>query len=140
MLAHADAFFVEHDRRRLISEPAARQLGTDYHREVLDAGANISVDCFGHRWNIAPNHWVIETDIDRVTGLVALIEAGYAAQLVLGTDICFKLLTRRGGGLGLPAPHRDDPPPAAGAGRKGERHHHHDQENASCHPRAGPQT
>lgn len=100
VLAHADAFFVEHDRRRLISEPGARQPGTDYHREVLDAGANISVDCFGHRWNIAPNHWVIETDIDRVTGLVALIEAGYAAQLVLGTDICFKLLTRRGGGLG----------------------------------------
>ncbi|HEU5416582.1 MAG TPA: hypothetical protein VFV41_02740 [Streptosporangiaceae bacterium] len=100
VLAHADAFFVEHDRRKLISDPHARQLRTDYHREVLDAGANISVDCFGHRWNVAPNHWVIETDVDRLTGLVALVEAGYADQIVLGTDTCFKLLTRRGGGLG----------------------------------------
>lgn len=100
VLAHADAFFVEHDRRRLIRDPEVRQLRTDYHAELLDAGANISVDCFGHRWNIAPNDWVIESDVDRLTGVVALAEAGYAAQIVLGTDICFKLLTRRGGGLG----------------------------------------
>jgi phosphotriesterase-related protein len=100
VLAHADAFFVEHDRRRLIRDPQARALRTDYHAEVLDAGANISVDCFGHRWNIAPNDWVIESDVDRLTGVVTLAEAGYAPQIVLGTDICFKLLTRRGGGLG----------------------------------------
>lgn len=100
VLAHADAFFVEHDRRRLIRDPRTRRLSTDYHSEVLDAGANISVDCFGHRWNIAGNDWAIESDVDRLTGVVALVEAGYASQLVLGTDICFKLLTRRGGGLG----------------------------------------
>jgi phosphotriesterase-related protein len=100
VLAHADAFFVEHDRRRLIRDPRTRRFQIDYHAEVLDAGANISVDCFGHDWNIAPSNWVIESDVDRLTGLVALVEAGYAAQIVLGTDICFKLLTRRGGGLG----------------------------------------
>jgi phosphotriesterase-related protein len=100
VLAHADAFFTEHDRRRLILEPRAREVRIDYHTELLEAGANISVDCFGHNWNIGPNDWLIESDIDRLSGLAALVERGYASQLVLGTDICFKMLTRRGGGLG----------------------------------------
>jgi phosphotriesterase-related protein len=100
VLAHADAFFTEHDRRRLILDPRARDIRTDYHVELLEAGANISVDCFGHNWNIVPNDWVIESDIDRLTGLLALVQSGYASQIVLGTDICFKLLTRRGGGFG----------------------------------------
>jgi phosphotriesterase-related protein len=100
VLAHADAFFTEHDRRRLILDPRSRNIRTDYHIEVLDAGANISIDCFGHDWNIAPNDWVIESDLDRLTGLLALAEGGYASQIVLGTDVCFKMLTRRGGGLG----------------------------------------
>src|SRR5215813_7737727 len=92
--------FTEHDRRRLIRDPRSRHIRTGYHIELLDAGANISIDCFGHNWNIAPNDWVIESDIDRLTGLLALVEDGYASQIVLGTDVCFKMLTRRGGGLG----------------------------------------
>jgi len=100
VIAHADAFFTEHDRRRLIRDPRSRNIRTDYHIELLVAGANISIDCFGHNWNIAPNDWVIESDIDRLAGLLALVEAGYASQIVLGTDVCFKMLTRRGGGLG----------------------------------------
>jgi phosphotriesterase-related protein len=100
IIAHADAFFTDHKRRRLILEPNARALQIDYHLELLEAGANISIDCFGHAWNIAVNDWVIESETDRLAGLVALVDAGYAAQIVLGTDTCFKMLTRRGGGLG----------------------------------------
>lgn len=100
VLAHGDAFFTEHSRRRLVSEPEARRVQLDYHTELLEAGANISIDCFGHDWNIAPNDWVIESETDRLAGLLGLVEAGFAAQLVLGTDTCFKMLTRRGGGLG----------------------------------------
>jgi phosphotriesterase-related protein len=100
ILAHADAFLIEHSRRRLILEPESRQSRLDYHLELLEAGANLSFDCFGHDWNIGANDWVIESDIDRLTGVIQLVEAGYAAQIVLGTDTCFKMLTRRGGGLG----------------------------------------
>jgi phosphotriesterase-related protein len=100
VLAHGDAFFTEHTGRRLISEPHCREAQIDYHTELLEAGANISIDCFGHNWNIAASDWVMESETDRFTGLLALVEAGFAAQLLLGTDTCFKMLTRRGGGLG----------------------------------------
>lgn len=53
IIAHSDFFFVEHDLRRLVLEhPHTWRLQTDYHRTLLDAGANISIDCFGHSWNI----------------------------------------------------------------------------------------
>lgn len=100
VLAHGDAFFTEHAGRRLICEPPSRQVQIDYHTELLEAGANISIDCFGHNWNIAASDWLMESETDRFTGLLALVEAGYAAQVLLGTDTCFKMLTRRGGGLG----------------------------------------
>lgn len=101
ILAHGDAFFVEHDLRRLVCEPEQSwKLQTAYHETLLAAGANVSIDCFGHGWNIAANHWMIESDVQRLAGLVALLERGYADQIVLGTDICFKMLTRRGGGRG----------------------------------------
>lgn len=101
IFAHGDAFFVEHDLRRLVLEPEhSWKLVTAYHEALLAAGANVSIDCFGHTWNIPANHWVIESDVQRLAGIVALLERGYADQIVLGTDICFKMLTRGGGGRG----------------------------------------
>ncbi len=42
----------------------------------------------------------LEQDWQRLAGLVALIEAGYSSQIVLGTDTFVKILTRRYGGAG----------------------------------------
>jgi phosphotriesterase-related protein len=101
IFAHGDAFFVEHDLRQLVREhERSWKLQTAYHEELLAAGATVSIDCFGHEWNIAGNHWMIESDVQRLAGVVALLERGYTDQIVLGTDICFKMLTRRGGGRG----------------------------------------
>lgn len=101
VLAHGDAFFVEHDLRRLVLDHGqSRKLKTGYHEALLAAGANVSIDCFGHAWNIRAKGWMIETDVQRLAGVVALLERGFADQLVLGTDICFKMLTRGGGGCG----------------------------------------
>lgn len=101
ILAHGDAFLVEHDLHRLVREPEQTwRLQLDYHEALLSQGVNISIDCFGHDWNIGPRRWLIETDVQRLAGVVALLERGYANQLVLGTDICFKMLTSAGGGRG----------------------------------------
>ena len=101
ILAHGDAFFVEHDLRRLVLEhEQSWKVETGYHEALLAAGANVSIDCFGHAWNIAARRWVIESDFQRLAGLVALLARGFADQIVLGTDICFKMLTRGGGGRG----------------------------------------
>lgn len=100
VLAHGDAFFVEHGLRDLVQRPESRGLSVRYHEEVLAAGATISVDCFGHAWSLLARDWVIESDWQRLAGLVELIRRGHSEQLVLGTDICFRLLTRAGGGHG----------------------------------------
>ncbi|MCC6222498.1 MAG: hypothetical protein IT201_03290 [Thermoleophilia bacterium] len=100
VVAHGDAFLVEHGLRDLVLDPGRRSLRLGYHEELLSRGANISIDCFGHRWNLLDRDWLIESDADRLAGVVALVRRGYAAQLVLGTDVCFRMLTRAGGGLG----------------------------------------
>ena len=100
VLAHADGFFVRGDLKTCILQPETWCLSTDYHQELLDQGANISIDCFGHKWSIEAAGWILERDFHRMGGLVALLKAGYSRQIVLGTDTFIKILTRRGGGVG----------------------------------------
>ena len=88
------------DLKTRILQPETWCLSTDYHQEVLDKGANISVDCFGHKWSVEAAGWILERDFHRMGGLVALLKAGYSRQIVLGTDTFIKTLTRRGGGVG----------------------------------------
>jgi phosphotriesterase-related protein len=100
VIAHGDGFFVSTNLRTLILDPESWRLKTDYHKEILDQGANISVDCFGHQWTSEITGWMIEKDWHRLGGLVALVKEGYSQQIVLGTDTFIKILTRRGGGEG----------------------------------------
>jgi phosphotriesterase-related protein len=100
VIAHGDAFFVEHDLRTLALQPERWGLNTDYHKMLMDQGANISVDCFGHQWSVEYEGMILERDWQRLGGLVALIKAEYSPQIVLGTDTFIKILTRRGGGDG----------------------------------------
>ncbi len=100
VIAHGDGFFVGTDLKTLILNPDTWKLSTDYHKELLDQGVNISIDCFGHNWSLEVLGSMIEKDWHRLGGLVALIKDGYSPQLHLGTDTFIKILTRRGGGHG----------------------------------------
>ena len=66
----------------------------------VDGGFNISVDCLGHTWDIELFEYVNQTDWQRLAGLYALINSGYADQIVLGTDTYMNMLVRRFGGEG----------------------------------------
>jgi phosphotriesterase-related protein len=45
---------------------------------VLDQGANISIDCFGHAWSLELTGWILERDFHRLGGLIALVKGeGY---------------------------------------------------------------
>ena len=100
VLAHSDSFFSEYELRNLALRPETWGLRLDYAKELLDRGANLALDCFGHYWDVEFRNGVNQTDWQRLGGLVALIQKGYSSQIVLGTDVCLKMLVRRYGGEG----------------------------------------
>ena len=100
IIAHGDAFLIERNLRTLILDPSSWGLRLDYHKQLLDRGVNLSIDCFGHRWTYELIGEILENDIQRLAGLVSLIQAGYSSQIVLGTDTWIKICTRRLGGFG----------------------------------------
>lgn len=100
VIAHAELFFVPQDLRTLVLEPDSWRLNTDLARELLDKGFNISIDSFGHYYDSESIGQIVTADWQRLAGLVALINAGYSSQIVIGTDIFLKILTRRFGGEG----------------------------------------
>jgi phosphotriesterase-related protein len=100
VIGHGDAFLVESKTATLVDDPSSWGLRLDYHRELLSRGYNLSIDCFGHDWRREDEDWTIETDWQRLAGLIALIREGHAGQLVIGCDIFIRSLHRRGGGFG----------------------------------------
>jgi phosphotriesterase-related protein len=50
VIVHGDAFFTSSNLTTLIRDPASWRLTLDYHKELFDQGANISIGCFGHQW------------------------------------------------------------------------------------------
>lgn len=100
VIGHGDAFLVEHSMRKLVDDPGSWTLRLDYHRELLARGFSLSIDCFGHDWGREDDGWTIETDWQRLAGLVALLREGHVDQLVIGCDVFTNSLHRRGGGHG----------------------------------------
>ena len=100
VLAHADAYIVESNLQRLVTDPAAWTISLDYHHELLDLGVTLSFDCFGQHWAEPDLGLVIENDWQRLTAITTFLREGFASQLVLGTDTFLPMLTRRGGGHG----------------------------------------
>jgi phosphotriesterase-related protein len=100
VLAHADAYLVDSNLHRLVTDPASWVISLDYHHELLDLGVTLSFDCFGQNWAEPDLGLVIENDWQRLAAVTALVSEGYSAQLVLGTDVFLPMLTRRGGGHG----------------------------------------
>jgi phosphotriesterase-related protein len=100
IMAHVDGLLVEHDVNLLILRPEAYRVKVDDPKRILDRGTNIAIDCFGQMWDHELRGIVLETDWQRLAGLVHLIEAGYSGQIVIGTDSFLKMLVRRYGGEG----------------------------------------
>jgi phosphotriesterase-related protein len=100
VIAHGDCFLIADDLRSLILEPESWRMSTDYHEELLDQGANIAFDSFGHMYAKELEGWINTDDWHRFGGVVSLVRRGYSPQLVLATDTFVKILTRRGGGSG----------------------------------------
>lgn len=100
IIAHAEKAVFERDLRTLVLQPGSWHPRLDRATAILDRGANLSFDNFGHYWGRESIGLVLETDWQRLAGLVALIENGYSPQIVLGTDTCMKMLVRRYGGEG----------------------------------------
>ena len=100
VIAHNELFFISRDLRTLVMDPDSWCLNVDFAKELLDQGFNISIDSFGHFHDAEPLGTIITADWQRLAGLVALIKSGYSSQIVLGTDIFIKILTRRYGGEG----------------------------------------
>ena len=72
----------------------------DYHRALLDRGAWVSFDTFGAEYHLDSMGRRLATDDERINGLVRLLEAGYAAQLLVSQDVCERLQLRAYGGYG----------------------------------------
>lgn len=100
VIAHNDAKFASRNLEALILDPAARGVNTEIAEQLLDRGFNLSIDCFGHYWDAEALGITCVPDWARMAGLVSLINKGYVAQLVVGTDTFIKFLLRRYGGEG----------------------------------------
>lgn len=100
VIAHADAFIVSTNLHKLVLDPGSWGMNLDYHHELLDRGVNLSFDCFGQGWTDEVNEMLSECDWHRLAAVVELLKRGYGEQLVLGTDVFCKMMTRRGGGEG----------------------------------------
>ena len=87
------------DPRRLIFSHLDEALDVGYHEEVLRTGAVIGFDSFGCDVYFA-RLWKSPSDMEKLSGLLALLERGWEDQLVLGHDISLKCQLKRFGGLG----------------------------------------
>jgi phosphotriesterase-related protein len=100
IMAHSQWFFANTNLKTLVQNPETWALNLDYAKELLDQGVNLSIDTFGHYYDVELTGYVRVNEWQRLGGLLALIKLGYSTQLVIGTDTYLKILTRRFGGEG----------------------------------------
>lgn len=86
--------------QRLHDDPALWQPQMDFAFEMLDQGINVCFDCFGQNWAFEPCGKISEPDGHKVTTIAKLVERGYGDQIVVGSDVFLKIMTRRFGGHG----------------------------------------
>jgi phosphotriesterase-related protein len=101
LICHMQSYcFGAHDFMTCLKNPETRRLTLEHPKYALDKGFNISFDCFGTRWHAESLDFFLDNDFERMAGLIALINEGYSKQLVIGTDVFLKIMTRRYGGDG----------------------------------------
>ncbi len=100
LFCHAQFTFMPTDMQTLISDPQSWKLHLDWAREVLDSGANICIDLFGSPYDLEVFGRFDIPEMVKMAGLLALINAGYSSQIVIGNDVYQKIMTRSCGGHG----------------------------------------
>jgi phosphotriesterase-related protein len=102
IICHVDEFLFERRIPVLACCPERWGLNLEFVRGLLDRGVNVSFDLFGHVFDVVVGGipLAMVTDWQRVVAIKQLVDAGYAAQIVLATDTFIKTLLRRYGGEG----------------------------------------
>lgn len=100
LLCHFQFHIQNQDMAVLLSDEDAWKPQLDYAREVLDQGFNICIDCFGLVWNLDQFGMAPPSDAYKIAAIITLLNEGYGDQIVIGTDIYLKIMTRRYGGSG----------------------------------------
>lgn len=100
LLCHFQQYIQTFELKALIEDPNAWRPQLDYAKEVLDQGINICLDAFGLVWSLEHAGLVSPSDAYHLAAIVELIDQGYEDQIVIGTDIYLKIMTRRYGGHG----------------------------------------
>jgi phosphotriesterase-related protein len=86
-----------------LATPKGMDIG--YQEGLADRGAYLAYDTFGHEeytdegWGSEPV--VMARDSDLVNAIVQLVKDGYLSQILLSTDVCFKIHLKSYGGWGI---------------------------------------
>lgn len=72
----------------------------EYQRKILERGAFVEFDLFGHENYFEDAQDAQPSDVDRAGYVADLVEDGYTGQLLLSHDIFLKYLLRKYGGHG----------------------------------------
>ncbi|MDE0106662.1 MAG: hypothetical protein OXN96_02580 [Bryobacterales bacterium] len=72
----------------------------DYHLAVADRGAFVEYDSLGREYYADNIDLAFGSDVKRVELIKAMIDAGFADQLLLSQDVCMKMDLRKYGGFG----------------------------------------
>lgn len=100
LMCHMQNHLTSMDLKTLLHDPEARKLSLDFNKELLDQGLTVGHDCFGHDYHFLDMGWYSPPEWMLIVATAELCKAGYAGQIVLGTDRYLKILTRRFGGGG----------------------------------------
>jgi phosphotriesterase-related protein len=83
----------------------AMDINLDYIKAIVEQGALVEFDNFGHEYYVdrrsrkfLPGPFA--TDVQRIKSIVALVEEGYLANILISSDICHKSLLHQYGGWG----------------------------------------
>jgi phosphotriesterase-related protein len=75
-------------------------LDRSYHQAIMREGANIGLDTFGSELSYSKD-FLCPSDNERIDQLVQHLDDGYADQIILGHDVCFKAHLHAFGGNGF---------------------------------------
>ena len=101
VMAHFQTQIQEMRLETLVKQPESFALQLDLARELLDQGFVACIDCFGMAFDHEHKGTITDEDTYKIAAIYHLIAEGYGDQLVIGTDVYMKLMTRRFGGHGI---------------------------------------